>query len=446
MAILRYLRKNLRYYFNLSPDTAENEQIDANIRGGVEFKGTNLWVLIFAIFIASIGLNVNSTAVIIGAMLISPLMGPIMGVGYGMGIVDFELIRKSGKNLAVAVLFSLLTSAVYFFVTPLNDASSELLSRTSPAFWDVMIAFFGGLAGIVAVTRKEKSNVLPGVAIATALMPPLCTAGYGLATGNMYYFAGAFYLFFINSVFISFSTFLIVRYLKLPLREFVDAEKGKRMRRYVYLTVLVTLAPSLYLAKKLVEDSIFQRAAESFVNTELKFESSFVLRTNIDPHQRSIETVVVGKSLTDSVMQVLQSKLPNYHLENTNLVFVQQGLDGGEAETRSMRSAMLREIIAENRYLIDQKDAQILQLQNKIKAYERHQNTEASLAMEMKTLFPEIKSVVITDALSRRQDGVVDTFLLTVIESSRQLGDKSKNISEWLRIKTGVNNVKIIYQ
>lgn len=245
MAILRYLRKVLRHYFDLSPDTAANDQIDANIRGGVEFKGTNLWVLIFAIFIASIGLNVNSTAVIIGAMLISPLMGPIMGVGYGIGIVDFELVRKSGKNLVVAVLFSLLTSAIYFFITPLNDASSELLARTSPAFWDVMIAFFGGLAGIIGATRREKSNILPGVAIATALMPPLCTAGYGLATGNMYYFAGAFYLFFINSVFISFSTFLIVRYLKLPLREFVDAEKGRRMRRYVYITVLITLAPSL---------------------------------------------------------------------------------------------------------------------------------------------------------------------------------------------------------
>lgn len=195
-----------------------------------------------------------------------------------------------------------------------------------------------------------------------------------------------------------------------------------------------------------MQDSIFQRAAESFVNTELKFESSFVLRTNIDVHQRSIETVVVGKSLTDSVMQVLQSKLPTYHLENTNLIFVQQGLDGGEAETKSMRSAMLREIIAENRYLIDQKDAQIVQLQNKIKAIERLKNTEASLATEMKTLFPEIKSVVITDALSRRQDGGVDTMLLTVLETSRQLGDKTKNISEWLRIKTGIRNVKIIYQ
>jgi len=446
MAILRYIRKVLRHYFDLSPDTAENEQIDANIRGGVEFKGTYLWVLIFATFVASIGLNVNSTAVIIGAMLISPLMGPIMGIGYGIGIVDFELVRKSAKNLGVAVLFSLLTSATYFFITPLSNASSELLARTSPAFWDVLIAFFGGLAGMVAVTRREKSNVLPGVAIATALMPPLCTAGYGLATGNMYYFGGAFYLFFINSVFISFSTFLIVRYLKLPLRDFEDVEKGKRMRRYVYITVLVTLLPSVYLGWRLVHNSFFQRAAETFVSNELKFERSFLLRSNIDPDERNIEAVVVGQPLSDSMLKELQAKLPLYNLENTRLTVVQQGLDDDEQTTKTMRSTMLKEIIAENRYMIDQKDAQILQLENRLNTLEQLKKTEASLASEMKILFPEIQSVVITDALSRRQDGKVDTLLLTVIETQRKLGDKTKNISEWLSMKTGVRNVKIIYE
>ena len=180
----------------------EMETIDY-ISKNVEFKGANLWILIFAILVASVGLNVNSTAVIIGAMLISPLMGPIMGVGLAAGINDFELLKKSLKNLGIAIAISIITSTIYFSFTPLNDAQSELLARTEPSIWDVLIALFGGLAGIVAGSRKEKSNAIPGVAIATALMPPLCTAGYGLATGNVYYFFGAFYLFFINSVFSS---------------------------------------------------------------------------------------------------------------------------------------------------------------------------------------------------------------------------------------------------
>ena len=171
-----------------------------SIRNGVEFKGTNLWILIFAIFIASLGLNVNSTAVIIGAMLIYPLMGPIMGIGLGVGINDFELIKKAFRNLLIATIFSVLTSTLYFLLSPLNEARSELLARTTPTIYDVLIAFFGGMAGIVASSTKLKGNVIPGVAIATALMPPLCTAGFGLANGNMHYFFGAFYLFFINSV------------------------------------------------------------------------------------------------------------------------------------------------------------------------------------------------------------------------------------------------------
>lgn len=207
----------------------ELETIDY-IRKNVEFKGANLWILIFAIFVASVGLNVNSTAVIIGAMLISPLMGPIMGIGLAAGINDFELLKKSMKNLGIAVVISILTSTIYFSFTPLNDAQSELLARTEPTIWDVLIALFGGLAGIVAGSRKEKSNAIPGVAIATALMPPLCTAGYGLATANLYYFFGAFYLFFINSVFISLSTYVIVRFMKFPKKEFLDRKREKTVK------------------------------------------------------------------------------------------------------------------------------------------------------------------------------------------------------------------------
>ena len=206
----------IRDRFNLETDKADELETIEYIRKNVEFKGPNLWILIFAIFIASIGLNVNSTAVIIGAMLISPLMGPILGIGTGAAINDLDLLKKAFNNLAIATLFGVATSTIYFSISPLSDAQSELLARTNPTIWDVLIAFFGGLAGIVAGSRKEKSNAVPGVAIATALMPPLCTAGYGLATGNLYYFLGAFYLYFINGVFISVATYLIVRLLRYP--------------------------------------------------------------------------------------------------------------------------------------------------------------------------------------------------------------------------------------
>jgi uncharacterized hydrophobic protein (TIGR00271 family) len=215
--------------FDLQEGKEEEYNTIETIKKGIEFKGTNLWVLIFAIFIASIGLNVNSTAVIIGAMLISPLMGPIMGLGLGLGIYDFELIKKSLKNLTIAVVISLTTSSLYFLLTPLREAQSEILARTYPTIWDVFIAFLGGLAGIIAITRKDKGNAIPGVAIATALMPPLCTAGYGIASGNFLFFLGAFYLFFINSVFISLSTFLIVRFLKFPQINFVDLKLEKKL-------------------------------------------------------------------------------------------------------------------------------------------------------------------------------------------------------------------------
>ena len=195
------LRRYLYNLFSLDNYKSSEQEVIESITKSVEFKGINVWVLVFAIFIASIGLNVDSAAVIIGAMLISPLMGPIMGIGLGAGIYDFELIKKAGRNLLVMMVISLITSTTYFLISPLREAQSELLARTTPTIWDVLIALFGGLAGIVATSTKEKGNVIPGVAIATALMPPLCTAGFGLATGNMYYFGGALYLFFLNEHF-----------------------------------------------------------------------------------------------------------------------------------------------------------------------------------------------------------------------------------------------------
>ena len=286
---MQQIRHLLFSQFRLDDDQADYSEIDKSIRGGIRMRGTNLWVLMFAILVASIGLNVNSTAVIIGAMLISPLMGPIMGVGYGVAIYDFDLVKKALTALGMAILISLCASTLYFAVTPLSEAGSELLSRTSPTIWDVLIALFGGLAGIIGATRKEKNNTVPGVAIATALMPPLCTASYGIANGNLYYFLGAFYLFFINSVFIAIATFLMVTLINPSHRRFVDARTELRVKRFVGTLAIATLVPSVYLALNLVREEVFKTNAAHFVRREFLLPNVHVADMEFDPSNRGIE-------------------------------------------------------------------------------------------------------------------------------------------------------------
>ena len=268
------VRLYLKALVDIDVDCDAQATID-NISRSVEFRGVNVWILAFAIVIASVGLNVNSTAVIIGAMLISPLMSPIMGIGLAIGISDNELLRKSLRNLMIMVLISLFASTTYFLLTPLSDAQSELLARTKPTVFDVLIALFGGLAGIVATSRKqEKVTVVSGVAIATALMPPLCTAGYGLGTGQWIYFFGAFYLFFINSFFIALATFLMVRYLKFPRKHFVDAQHERKVRRSILIFSLIIIIPSIFIGINVIRETSFNSQAIKYVS---EMEHSAVL-------------------------------------------------------------------------------------------------------------------------------------------------------------------------
>src|SRR5574344_823841 len=259
----------IKAHFVIMQDMEDEQEIVAQITSGVSFRGANLWILIFAIFIASLGLNVNSTAVIIGAMLISPLMGPITGMGLAVGINDFKLLKRSAKNFGIATLISVLTATVYFFITPLGDAQSELLARTAPTLYDVMIALCGGAAGITALCTKGKGNVIPGVAIATALMPPLCTAGFGLASGNILYFLGAFYLFFINTVFITISTYVGVRLMHFPKKQFLKGENEKRARRIVWGLVVVTMIPAAIMTFGIVRRGISDSNVRNFLKNEL---------------------------------------------------------------------------------------------------------------------------------------------------------------------------------
>ncbi len=374
----------------------EQETIDS-IKKGVEFKGTNLWVLIFATFIASLGLNTNSTAVIIGAMLISPLMGPIMGFGLGLGISDFELIKRSFRNFAIATVFSVITSSIYFLISPISEAQSELLARTQPTLYDVLIAFFGGLAGIVASSTKSKGNVIPGVAIATALMPPLCTAGFGLATGNLYYFFGAFYLFFINSVFISLATYLVVRVLKYPKKVFLDKDHEKRVTRYVGIIVIFTIVPSLFLSYRLVKTTYFNQQVLNYVNTELAFPNTQILSKTITntSDKKEIKVVLIGDNVSDSTIESARNRLPNYGLKDVSLV-VQQGFSEQETDINKLKSLLMQDLYKNSEQVLRTQAMQIDSLQRELKSYHDDRLLAEQIKPEVKVLFPFVREISCT--------------------------------------------------
>lgn len=423
----------------------ELETIDY-IRKNVEFKGANLWILIFAIFVASVGLNVNSTAVIIGAMLISPLMGPIMGIGLAAGINDFELLKKSMKNLGIAVLISILTSTIYFSFTPLNDAQSELLARTEPTIWDVLIALFGGLAGIVAGSRKEKSNAIPGVAIATALMPPLCTAGYGLATGNLYYFLGAFYLFFINSVFISLSTYLIVRFMKFPHKEFMDRKREKTVKTYITVFTILTIVPSVYLAYNIVKRTIWEKSASQFVTTELEFPKTQVLSSNFNYNADSavIDISLIGERITDEEINILQKKLSAFNLSNTYLNIKQSG-DGG-TDLNILRSDILKDLYERNELQIQDKDRRIALLERELEEYGQSNRQVMDIAREARVNHSTLQNfsmnrAVIANLSENKQDTILMAYAKFGQLPSRQ---ELVKFEEWLKLRTKSDSLTLI--
>lgn len=356
MNLLNKIKNSVKFRFNLDEDKAAEEDVIDNIKKAVEFKGINLWTLIFAILIASIGLNVNSTAVIIGAMLISPLMGPIMGIGLGAAIFDFDLIKKAFKNLLIATFLGVVTSTIYFFISPLHTAQSELLSRTTPTIWDVMIAFFGGLAGIVASSRKKFNNVIPGVAIATALMPPLCTAGYGLANGEWSYFLGAFYLYLINSVFISISTFLIVRFLKYKTVAFVDSGTELKVKRLIGVIALLTIIPSLYLATVFVNNEIFNQNANKLLNEEDVLTHFTILSKKIHPSKKEIIINILNTKNSNSLKQLLELKKATHHLANAVIIIKNNGESMSNEETvNQIKEGIIEDLFNKQEKLINKK-------------------------------------------------------------------------------------------
>ena len=299
-------------------DQIDTESAAERSKSGIWFKGPNVWILAFSIVIASVGLNVNSTAVIIGAMLISPLMGPIVGTGLALGTNDVDLLKSAAKNLLVMVIIALFSSTIYFILSPLSLVNpTELEARTSPTIYDVMIALFGGLAGIFEQSRKERGTVLSGVAIATALMPPLCTAGYGLAHLNFHFFFGAMYLFIINGVFITLATVIMVKYLRFKTVRSVESEQYKKARTLVTAILIIVLVPSIISAVRLVLDNNFQRNVESFVDNNRLIGRSYIY--DYDVQHRHVEFSIAGAPLNDSLKTAFFANADKYKIKENRI-------------------------------------------------------------------------------------------------------------------------------
>ena len=438
----------VKRYFNIMPDMEDRTQVIEQISQGVSFRGANLWVLIFAIFIASLGLNVNSTAVIIGAMLISPLMGPIIGMGLAIGINDIELFKKAWRNFAVATLISVLTAMVYFLVTPIDEAQSELLARTAPTIYDVLIATFGGAAGITALCTRGKGNVIPGVAIATALMPPLCTAGYGLATGNLLYFLGAFYLFFINTVFITISTFLGVRLMQFPRRTFLATEQQKRAQQIIGAIVVLTMIPAAIMTFGIVRKGISDSHVRSFVKKELVQTGTQIISQEIDRDSMVLNIVAVGKEIDTAKLNEATKRLAFYDLENYRLNLIQ----GAKSDSLLQLTHQLQQANT-SKALDQQRTAELMNrnsaLLQQLETYTRYATLSKQVRREAVNVFPQIKRV----ALSRVDEWPTDSTKVHYVAAYIQLQkgkriapDERQRLRSWLQTRIQADSLVLLVE
>lgn len=437
-------------YFSLSGQLVSQQEAEANIREGVSFKGTNILILILAILIASLGLNTNSTAVIIGAMLISPLMGPIIGIGLGVGIHDFDLLKRCLRNLVMAAGFSVIAATLYFLISPVNEQHSELLARTSPTIYDVLIAFFGGGAGIIALGSTNKGNVIPGVAIATALMPPLCTAGYGLATWQLNYFFGASYLFIINSIYIAFATFIGVKLMKYHGMSNADSARATRVRRIVYALAILTMLPSIYLTYGMLRQNKFTVDADNFIHAECVFPDTQVLnrKAYTENGKKYLSLTLIGHTLPiDSLRSALTPKLKFYGLEGTHLIFIQGGNpDKAPAKGTDAYSPSVDDIYRLAQSTITRQQSRIDSLENVIAMSKATLDDGPAVAPEIKVLFPSVSSIGISSTVLTNPATLDnDTTAVALIKVKHNLKkEERKKLSEYLQARLNISRITIV--
>ena len=420
----------------------DTDAADRSIRSNIEFKGPNAWILAVAIIIASVGLNVNSIPVIIGAMLISPLMGPIFGLGLGLGINDIGLMKQAGKNLLVMVSISVAVSLLYFLITPLSLSNpTELLARTRPTIFDVMIALFGGFAGIFEQCRKEKGTVFAGVAIATALMPPLCTAGYGLATGNIGSFLGALYLFCINCLFITMATYFLVKYFRFKKTEYADQGFGRRTQRITTLLILVFLIPSIWSAVILVKQNNFDKKATDFVEAHRSIGNSIIYDYKIEHQDGSVLKIfVTGETLSESGRSNLYVYASEYGIKEEQIVikeYITQNPQDNEALFKGIYERLDSEI--------EKYEATIEQLSQELQAAKKNDLPYLQIANEISATYPSIRHVYMGQGAHVAIDSMqVSSCLMVKVQTDSLMPATSiDQLKKWIQIRLQVDNVMI---
>jgi len=426
--------------FNLEPDLESFDAIHEDIIKGITFKGTNLWVLAFAIIVASVGLNVNSTAVIIGAMLISPLMGPINGIGYSIATYNFMIFRISLKNLLFAVVVSLIASVTYFAISPVSSSHSELFARTNPTIYDVLIALFGGLAGIVAISSKNKGNILPGVAIATALMPPLCTAGYGLATGQFDYFFGAFYLFTINAIFIATASVLISRILKFPIRSSVDEKTRKKIRAIITIVISIVLLPSIYFGYILIRQEKYTQSANHYILSISSYEGKYLLKHEIDAKEKKITLIYGGSPLTENQKTSIAERIEDFELKGTQVI-INQGLTFSLTEEKNNEMSRISEQLNIMDQELDRKQSSLDSITGK-------QMIGKTILSEISVIYPQLTSCSYSETYeytANSKDSLKTCIITFSALKAIPLNDKKK-IQTWLSKRLESDAIKVFYE
>ena len=440
--------------FSLPRDKEVEAATVETIKHESEFRGANLWMLIFAVFIASLGLNINSIVVIVGAMLIAPLMGPAMGFGLGVGAFDFGLIKSSLKSFGVVTFIGAATAFIFFFLFPYSEAPSELLLRTQPSVYDIFIALFGGTAGIVACSSRSKANIIAGVAVATALMPPLCTVGFGIAAGNMVFLLGGLYLYFFNSVFIGIGAAAMVRMLKISRPKVFDKNRENRISTAVVGVILLTFIPCLILSVSLFRQSIFEKNLRDFKVNELRFQGTHILDKEIGERDgsRSVKFVMVGESVPEELIRIALAKRGDYNLGDVE-ISVNQGLGKGEElDINTVKSVVLQDVFRERDARVHDQEVLIDSLRRRLDYYKEISNVNAALVPEIRTLFPYVDEIsinysVITKIDSLQQSAKQDTVALVYLKSHEQVpASERRKITDWLKVRTKQDNVRLLWQ
>ena len=433
-----------RELLDIRGDMMGYEEIDAMMLENTAIHGSNMWILMLAIFIASIGLNVNSTAVIIGAMLISPLMSGILTMGYSLAVKDLALMRRSLASFGTQVAISLIASTVYFLLTPLQEPTAEMIARTSPTIWDVLIALFGGIAGMIGNTRQKKGNVIPGVAIATALMPPLCTAGYGLATLQPRFLLGAFYLFAINTLFIALSAALVTVLLKVPARRQISPLRQKKINRIILSITIITVIPSILIGGMTVYNSVMDSNIDRYLKSQFVFSDTQLVQSSADKLEKKISVSLVGQPVSQEAIELLRKELTNYGLEGYTLHVTQNSVSTELENSDRVTIALQENTISALQKKLEEKERELDEVNRKLDDCESSPDPADKLQTLCETA-PQIFTKLKECSVGYMSDSAGEYILLTAAVNGPMSDAEIETLENWLRTETGLDRVKIYF-